>query len=331
MSQFPGNSFQQSVNIFTALGVPGEPSFDGPIRSKSYILNSSGAAPNLVGNAFTIISASGNDNPAPVGGSSVSGTAQVGGSGVFGGILVNPKALAAVGTTANGPLAPTLAVPDYTQGELLTMGEVFVNLPGPANVGDLVTFDALTGNLNSIAPTANFTGAIVATAGGDVLTVTAITNGFLAVGAAVSGAGVAGGSVIASLGTGKGGTGTYILNTINLQTVGSEALSATNSPAPAFAASSAHIIGTTLTITTLTSGQIAIGQQVFGTGVLPNTVITAYGSGVGGTGTYTVNNSQTTANPIAVTGPADTIISHATVGIYGGSTPGGVSSIKLTQ
>jgi len=322
--------FQKTVNIFTALGVPGEISFDGPIRAKSYIANSSGT-PQLVGNVFTL---TGNANPDPVGNSSVSGTAQVGGTGVFGGILINPKNYAAVGTVAAGPLAPTLVVPDNTQVELMTMGECFVNLPGPANEGDLVTYDPLTGNLNSIAPITQFTASIAAggSAGvNDVMTVSSVAVGQLAVGQVITGAGVAGGTYISSLGTGTGDTGTYNLSTINEQTVGSEAMTAPNVPATAFAASNAHIIGTTLTITTLTSGEIQIGQEVFGTGVLPNTVITAFGSGTGGTGTYTVNNSQTTANPIAVTGPSNILVPKATVGVYGASSTGGVSSIKLTN
>jgi len=59
------------------------------------------------------------------------------------------------------------------------------------------------------------------------------------------------------------------------------------------------ISGTTLTVTSVSSGTLAIGQSLFGsaggTGVLPNTQITAFGGGSGGTGTYVVNNSQTVA------------------------------------
>ena len=51
--------------------------------------------------------------------------------------------------------------------------------------------------------------------------------------------------------------------------------------------------GTTLNVTTMKSGTLAIGQQLFGIGVSPQTVITALGSGSGGVGTYTINLSQT--------------------------------------
>jgi hypothetical protein len=57
------------------------------------------------------------------------------------------------------------------------------------------------------------------------------------------------------------------------------------------------ISGTTLTVTSMLSGDIiALGQYVGGTGgggVSAGTYITAFVSGAGGIGTYTVNNSQT--------------------------------------
>jgi hypothetical protein len=65
---------------------------------------------------------------------------------------------------------------------------------------------------------------------------------------------------------------------------------------PASAIFTASISGTTMTVTQLFSGTIAVGQQVFGVGVEQETVITALGTGTGGTGTYTVSNSQTAAS-----------------------------------
>ncbi len=67
-------------------------------------------------------------------------------------------------------------------------------------------------------------------------------------------------------------------------------IGAPTSPGASFTAS---IAATTLTVTAVTSGTIAVGQTVVGTGVSPGTVITALGSGTGGTGTYTVGLSQT--------------------------------------
>jgi len=56
------------------------------------------------------------------------------------------------------------------------------------------------------------------------------------------------------------------------------------------------ISGTTLTVTLMKSGTIGINQQVFCDGILPQTVVTALGTGTGGVGTYTVNRSQTIAS-----------------------------------
>lgn len=319
-------SFQSTINTYEGLGIPGELAFDGPMRSGPWNLFSSGVA-NIIGYAFT---ATANASPDTAAGSPNTGTATVGGTGVFAGILMSPKEQSATGVTGN-PLGASLTLPDYTIGELLTMGQIFVNLPGPANFGDLVTYDPLTGALNSIPPSASFTASIAAggSAGvADVMTVTALTQGVLAVGQLITGTGVAGDTYIASFGTGKGDTGTYNLNTINSQTVSSRVLTGSSAPATAFAASVASIAGTTLTITTLTSGQLEVGQQVFGTGVLANTVITAYGTGVGGTGTYTVNNSQT-IGPIAMTGPANLVIPGARVMRFGADTSGGVAAIQL--
>lgn len=52
------------------------------------------------------------------------------------------------------------------------------------------------------------------------------------------------------------------------------------------------ISGTTLTITAVTAGSLQVGSVLDGTGILPGTTITALGTGTGGTGTYTVNISQ---------------------------------------
>jgi hypothetical protein len=311
-------TFQSAVNIWSAAGVVGELAFDGPMRAAPYNLYSSGV-PNLVGNAYTVTSGG---NPEPATNSAIAGTAQVGGTGVFAGILICPKDYASYGTVG-GPLNPTMVLPDYSIGQLAIQGEFWVNLPGPANIGDLVTYDPLTGNLNSITPTTKFTGTISTT----TLTVSAVSAGQLSVGQTISGTGVTPGTIITALGTGTGYTGTYTISPS--QTVGSAtAMSAANQPTPAFVASSAAIAGTTLTITTLTSGELTIGTQVFGTGVLPNTVITAFGTGTGGAGTYTVNNSQTVTAE-AMTGPSNLFVPNGTVSRFTTNTAGGLAVIKI--
>jgi len=62
---------------------------------------------------------------------------------------------------------------------------------------------------------------------------------------------------------------------------------------PATAVFTGSTSGTTLTVTSVSSGTIAVGQSLYGVGVLAETVITGLGSGTGGAGTYTINRSQT--------------------------------------
>ena len=56
------------------------------------------------------------------------------------------------------------------------------------------------------------------------------------------------------------------------------------------------IAGTALTVSAVTSGVLGIGSNVTGGGVLEGTIITALGTGLGGTGTYTINKTQTVAS-----------------------------------
>ena len=128
-----------------------------------------------------------------------------------------------------------------------------------------------------------FTGSI----SGTTLTVTAITNGTIAASQALFGVGIAQETVITALGSGSGGVGTYTINTS--QTVASEQMNS----ATAGAVVTGAISGTTLTVTAVTSGTLYLGQTIQGSTVTAQTIITAYGTGSGGLGTYTVNNSQT--------------------------------------
>jgi len=75
-----------------------------------------------------------------------------------------------------------------------------------------------------------------------------------------------------------------------------------------------YISGTTFTVTAVTTGVVAIGQSItggVGVTVTAGTVITAYGTGTGGVGTYTINNSQTVGgvtNLVAFVGGATTTV-----------------------
>lgn len=56
------------------------------------------------------------------------------------------------------------------------------------------------------------------------------------------------------------------------------------------------ISSTTLTVSAVTSGVIGLGSIISGTGVTAGTYISAFGTGTGGTGTYTVSASQTVSS-----------------------------------
>ncbi len=56
------------------------------------------------------------------------------------------------------------------------------------------------------------------------------------------------------------------------------------------------ISGNTLTVSAVTSGTLVVGQMITGTGVPADTYIEAFGTGAGGTGTYTLTTSSTVAS-----------------------------------
>lgn len=58
----------------------------------------------------------------------------------------------------------------------------------------------------------------------------------------------------------------------------------------------ASISGTTMTVTNVDFGALVVGQTLSATGVAGGTTITAYGTGTGGSGTYTVSISQTVSS-----------------------------------
>lgn len=66
------------------------------------------------------------------------------------------------------------------------------------------------------------------------------------------------------------------------------------------------ISGTTLTVTAVSYGVLSIGDEISGTGISPGTTITALGTGLGGTGTYTISSSYTLSSR-TITGASTTL------------------------
>lgn len=76
-------------------------------------------------------------------------------------------------------------------------------------------------------------------------------------------------------------------------------------------------IQSTMTVTAVSAGTLAVGQAIYGSGVLPNTYIEALGTGTGGTGTYIVRHSQTVGSTTIVSG--DTLPASVTIRMACGS------------
>lgn len=191
-------TLQSAVNIDIGAGVVGEMAFDGPVRAQTGIIDSVNTTPafNRVGRAFTHVAGA-------------DGRMTVGGSGVFAGILANPKVYPGYGDST-GPLAPTIDLPQYAQAEFVTMGEYYIALGAAAAIGDLIDYVTATGVLVTRKPGISFTASITS----NVMTVSAIdaNSAPLAVGQVFIGP--KGEFEIISLGTGTGGTGTYNVSVI---------------------------------------------------------------------------------------------------------------------
>ena len=103
------------------------------------------------------------------------------------------------------------------------------------------------------------------------------------------------------------------------------------------------INGTTLTVTDLVSGELAVGQWLSGGdsvgSIAPGTTITAFQSGSGGTGTYTVSNSQTIAGATFTCSGTGTVLTvsavSGTIGegdvIAGSGIPTGTTIVSQTS
>lgn len=72
------------------------------------------------------------------------GTAQIGGSGVFAGVLVNPKMYA---NYMN--LRPSMKLPNGSQGGLCTFGHIFVNPASAYAIGYVAAYDQTTGRISA--------------------------------------------------------------------------------------------------------------------------------------------------------------------------------------
>ena len=127
--------------------------------------------------------------------------------------------------TVTGISSGAVALGQTLSGTGITAGTKIVQfLTGAGgNVNEVGTYQ-LNAPATTVAP------AFTASISGTTLTVTAITSGYLGIGAVISGTGVTSGTTITAVLSASGGVGTYAVSAS--QTVGSEAMTATVTPIP---------------------------------------------------------------------------------------------------
>jgi hypothetical protein len=124
-----------------------------------------------------------------------------------------------------------------------------------------------------------------------IMTVTVVGSGVLVIGETLSGTGVTTGTMITGQISGTaGGVGVYSVNIP--QTTASTTITGTYG---------------TLTVSAVASGTLVVGDVLGGANVTAGSVITAFGTGTGGLGTYFVTPTQTAASAtVTATGGIET-------------------------
>lgn len=132
---------QTTIRRFTGEGIVGELALHSPLRAQPVRLASTSAANNVVGRALFWL-ANGT-------GAAVDSTA---GTGAFAGVLGMPKSYASLGTSAGGPLAPTLTLANNTIAEAVQEGQMYVSVDNTPAIGDIVYARNADGTLTTAAP-----------------------------------------------------------------------------------------------------------------------------------------------------------------------------------
>lgn len=142
--------FQTAINNNIGFGIPGELFLEGPLRAQPARLNTGTPANNVFGRAFTIVddataSFDTAADPQPL-------DVAAGGTGVFAGILANPKEHVNLGVAGN-TLGQSLILPNDVLATLVqeTAG-IIIQVPAACAIGDWVYFSQTTGALQTTAP-----------------------------------------------------------------------------------------------------------------------------------------------------------------------------------
>jgi hypothetical protein len=216
---------------------------------------------------------------------------------------VSSMTLAELQAVPSGTLTVTINGVAKTSGTINLSAVASFSAAATAIQTALASFDAVTTAAIAATTTLSTTASIT----GDVLTVGTLGAGSVQIGAILAGTGVTAGTQVLKQLTGTAnGVGTYQVSI-------SQSVTTTT------------ITGSygTMTVSAVASGALAVGQVLSGSGVTAGTVITALGTGTGGTGTYIVSPSQTASSTTVSAGPA--IVTYDSVSggfLITGGTPG---------
>ena len=128
---------QTQVRQFQTTAIVGDIVLMGPVRAQPGILKTTDPTNNVIGRAMTHVA--GED-----------GHFVVGGTGAFAGFLANSKEYASYGTSAGGPLAPTMTLANNTtvEGVTFTSG-ILLALTNAAAIGNRIEFSQTDGTLQA--------------------------------------------------------------------------------------------------------------------------------------------------------------------------------------
>ena len=130
---------QKQIRQFQTTAVVGDIVLSGPVRAQPGVLKTTDPTNNVIGRAMTHVA--GQD-----------GQFVAGGTGTFAGILANSKLYASYGTSAGGPLAPTITLANNTvvEGVTFTSG-ILVSLTNAGAIGNRIEFSQADGTLQANA------------------------------------------------------------------------------------------------------------------------------------------------------------------------------------
>ena len=177
-------------------------------------------------------------------------------------------------------------------GESAIIGQL-LSSTGPVSITDNGVYVYIVDGSNRYSwlidtpDTTIFTGSI----SGTTLNISNLVAGTVSIGSQVFGLGVLPGTII------TGGSGfSWTVN--NSQNIVSETFN-TDPPYCIFTgsiASAGSPVVVTLTVTAVSYGSLSIGTTIIGAGIPTNTIITALGTGTGGTGTYILSGGSLTVS-----------------------------------